>query len=103
MDKMYFSVPYGTRELSFGITDDEGCELWNFYMIFIESMTMNSRQAIVYGDYNDDGILEEKSEVCDRHEGTDNEFEFDFDISEDKKVSIYLCMSERQYNICVSY
>ncbi len=104
MNEMYFSVPYGTRELSFGIADDQGDELWNFYLIFIESVTMNSRQVIVRCDYNEDGIpVEERSEICGQHKNPDNEFEFEFDVSEGKKVRIYLYMTNYQYTIQVTY
>lgn len=104
MSEMYFSVPYGTRETSFGIVDEDGGELCNFYLIFIESVLMGSRQVVAYGDYNEDGIpVEMRSEVCDRRKDFDNEFEMVFDISESKKVKLNLFMTEHQYMIHVSY
>lgn len=103
MNEMYFSVPYGTRELSFGIANKDG-ELLNFCLIFIESVTTGSRQVIAYGDYKEDGTpVEMRSEICDRRKDIDNEFEFLFDISETKKVNIYLCMTYHQYTIHVEY
>lgn len=103
MSEMYFSVPYGTREMSFGIAN-EGEEIWNFYLIFIESVTMGSRQVIAYGDYRDDGIpVEMRSEIYDRQKDFDDEFEIEFDISKTKKVKLSLFMTDRQYTVHVNY
>ena len=102
--EMYFSVPQGTHELTFGILDDEGGELWNFYLIFIESTMMRSRQIIVYADYSEDGISTDMQTLSSNwHEGLDNEFEFEFQISKMKKVTIYMCLTDIKYNIHVTY
>ncbi len=104
MNEMYFSVPQGTHELTFGILDDEGGELWNFYLIFIESTMMRSRQIIVYADYSEDGISTDMQTLSSNwHEGLDNEFEFEFQISKMKKVTIYMCLTDIKYNIHVTY
>ena len=103
MKEMYFSVPCGTNELSFGITGIDNDELWKFSLIFIESTTMNSRLVLVYGDYKEDGSIESQTAICDRHKDYSNEFEFEFNVSETKKVNIYLCMTNEQYITHVRY
>lgn len=103
MSELYFSIPYGTREMSFGIT--EGGEIWNFYLIFTESEIMKLRQVIVYSDCKEDGTLTEeaRSELYKRHEGHDDVIEFEFGMSESRNIKIYLYMTEQQYDVCVNY
>lgn len=104
MNEMYFSVPYGMHEMSFGIPDEEGEEVFNFYLIFVESAMMNLRLVTVYGDYEEDGALKEMQTLSSgRREGANNEFEFEFDVSETKKVKIYLCMGDCQYTVYVKH
>ena len=103
MNEMCFSVPKGTHELSFGIVDDEGGELFNFYLIFLESVTMNLRQVTVYGDYSEEGLTEQRLEHYNDQTNLDAEFGFEFNISEKKKVIIDVCMGNSQYHIYVKY